>query len=510
MAQRRETAAPPETYVEQSFVWPLTAAQARNAAKALHPPMLHLFQTTNLNAGRSGGCRRMMRQMLLAAFLVLAASPGFAQSGRPDVIAFVHANVVPMDRERVLLDHTVVVSRGRIVALGPSSSVPVPRGAFRIDATGKYLIPALCDMHVHLIGEAWNAMLPPEQRLAAKDQPQERYLLPYVANGVTTVMAMSATPEELEMRRRIEKGELVGPRLILAPMIDGPKQAWPPPISNWVANAEEASTAVRRFKADGYDAVKVYSFLTKEEYDAIVSTAKVVDMPVIGHVPMALSVEYVIGAGQKLIAHTEEVAKHAHGDYSPERVEYYANLLVKTGTWISPTLVTTSTILAVFDDYPGLLARPEAAYWQEPLEKGVWSFIGERLYQPIPAEARQGIRDAFWKFQVPLTKALHDKGGRLLAGTDSPFPGLVPGFALHRELKELVAVGFTPYEALRTSTTAPFEFLDESDRRGTIAMGQESDLVLVNGNPLADISAAGKISGVLMRGQWREGTLPAR
>lgn len=450
----------------------------------------------------------MMRHMLLAAFLFLGASPGFAQSDKPDVIAFLHANVVPMDSERVLVDHTVVVSKGRIVALGPSSSVRVPRGAFRVVATGKYLIPALCDMHVHLLGEAWNAMLPPEQRLAARDQPQERYLLPYVANGVTTVMAMSATPEELELRRRIEKGKLVGPRLILAPMIDGPKQAWPPPISTWVANADEASAAVRRFKADGYDAVKVYSFLTREEYDAIVATAKTENMPVIGHVPMALSVEYVLDAGQKLIAHTEEVAKHAHGDYSPERIDYYADLLVKHGTWISPTLVTTATILAVFDDYPGLQARPEAAYWQEPLERGVWSFIGEKLYQPIPAEARQGLRDAFWKFQRPLTKALRDRGGRLLAGTDSPWPGLVPGFALHRELQELVAAGLTPYEALRTSTTAPFEYLEESDRRGTIAMGKESDLVLVNGNPLADISAAGKISGVLMRGHWREGTLP--
>ena len=98
----------------------------------------------------------------------------------------------------------------------------------------------------------------------------------------------------------------------------------------------------------------------------------------------------------------------------------------------------------------------------------------------------------------------------MLAGTDSPWPGLVPGFALHRELKELVAAGLTPYEALRTSTTAPFEYLEESERRGTIALGQESDLVLVNGNPLADISAAGKISGVLMRGHWRAPAARAR
>ena len=116
--------------------------------------------------------------------------------------------------------------------------------------------------------------------------------------------------------------------------------------------------------------------------------------------------------------------------------------------------------------------------------------------------ARQDLREAFWKYQRPLTRAFHEAGGRLLAGSDTMMIGLYPGFALHGELRELVEVGLTPYEALQTSTTAPFEYLGEGADAGTIAVGKRTDLLLVEGNPLDDVSAASRISGVLIRGRW--------
>lgn len=420
-------------------------------------------------------------------------------------IAFVHASVVPMDRERVLRDYTVLVENGRIVGLGPDATVKIPKDAVRIDARGRYLMPALCDMHVHLLSEAWKAMLAPDVQPLTKNLPDDQFLFPYVANGVTTVQDMAATKEDLAVRQRIERGEVAGPRLILAPMIDGPKKAWPQPISNWVDSPAEAREAVRRAKADGYDKIKVYSFLSKESYDAIVSTAKELNMDVIGHIPMDLSVEYILDSGQKLIAHSEEVAKHTHGNYDPQRIDYFADLMVKRGVWMSPTLVTTQTILQIFDDPGVLVSRPEAVYFRHPVEAGMWAFCIDRLYTPIPAAARQKLRDDFVKFQRPLTKAFFDKGGKLLAGTDTPWPGLVPGFALHRDLGELVAVGLTPYQALRTSTTAPFEYLGEADKAGTIEIGKQGDLILVDANPIEDIAAASKVSGVLMRGRWISG-----
>jgi imidazolonepropionase-like amidohydrolase len=422
--------------------------------------------------------------------------------GGPDVIAFLHATVIPMDAERALPDHTVVVSHGEIVAIGPASEVEVPVDARRIDATGRYLIPALCDMHVHLLSEAWNIMLPPEVQATGRDVAVEKGLFSYVANGVTTVQELFATPEGIALRQRITRGELLGPRLILARALDGPKKGWPPPLTTWVESAPQAREAVRDAKAAGYDKIKVYSFLDRQSYDSITSTARELGMDVIGHVPMSLSVEYVLDAGQRLITHSEEVAKHAGGNYSAERIDYFASRMAERGVWMTPTLVTTQSLLELFDNPDRVLARPEVAYFRHPRQAGVWSFMIEKLYLPIPAKARQQLREAFEEFQRPLTKAFHGKGGRLMAGTDSLLPGLVPGFALHRELKELVDVGMTPFEALRTSTTRPFEYLGEIDSAGTIAVGKRSDLLLLEANPLKDITAASQVAGVLIRGRW--------
>ncbi len=420
----------------------------------------------------------------------------------PRLVAFLHATVVPMDRERTIPDQTVVVNDGKIVAIGPASKLEAPAGAFLVDATGRYLIPALCDMHVHLLSEAWNIMLQTEARLTGKDVPYERFLFPYLANGVTTVQEMFATPEGLALRHRIDRGELLGPRLILARALDGPKKGWPPPLTTWVESALQAREAVREAKKAGYDKIKVYSFLDRESYDAIISTARELDMDVIGHVPMSLSVEYVLDAGQKLIAHAEEVMKHAGGDYNAERIKDFADKMAKRGIWLTPTLMTSESIAEVFDDPAKPLSRPEAVYWKHPMQAGVWSFIVDNLYRPVPADAKAEFREGFEKFQKPLTKAFYEKGGKLMAGTDSILPGIVPGFSLHRELKELVGAGLTPYEALRAATTRPFEYLGESDKAGTIEVGKRSDLVLLDENPLEDISGASKVSGVLVRGRW--------
>ena len=416
-------------------------------------------------------------------------------------IAFVHVAVVPMDRERVLPDHTVIVSDGKITAVGPTSKVKVPAGAIRIEARGRYLLPALSDMHVHVEGESWNALLSPVAKAASKTVPFEDFLFPYVANGVTTVQVLSGTRELLPVRGQIAQGDLLAPRLILARMIDGPDKAWPPPLSSWVSTAEEARKATLQAKADGYDKMKVYSFLSKESYDAIIATAREQQMDVVGHIPYSLSVEYVVDAGQKMIAHTEEVAKHAHGDYSKERISYFAGRIADGRVWMTPTLVTTRRIIDEFTDPDGLFTRPEAAYSAHPMQREIWSFIAN-MYHQIPPDAQSKLRDDFEKFQKPFTKVFHEKGGQLMTGTDSLMPRLVAGYSLHQELREFVAVGLTPFEALRASTTVPYEYLGEAKQAGTIEVGKRSDLLLVDANPLENISATSRIAGIMMRGRW--------
>jgi imidazolonepropionase-like amidohydrolase len=439
---------------------------------------------------------------LLSLFSNFANAGDSAAPAEYQVTAFLHATVIPMDRERELVDQTVIVADGKIVAIGPASKIKVPAKAVRIDATGRFLIPALCDMHVHLLGESWNMMLPPELQLHGKDVPSERFLFPFIANGVTTVQDLFGTPDEIPLRQQINNGEILGPRLILAKAIDGPKKGWPPPLTTWVANPDEAAKAVRDAKASGYDKIKVYSFLDKDSYDAIIATAKELKLDVIGHIPNAVSVEYTLDAGQKMFAHSEEVAKHADGDYSANSIDRFAEVMAKHGVWLTPTLVTSDNLIELFANSAAVLGKPEASYYKHPMQQGTWNFMTEKLYLPIPAAAREKIRLDFEKFQRPLTKAFFDRGGKLLAGSDTILPGLVPGFSLHRELKELVDVGLTPYQALRTSTTAPFEYLGEIDKAGIIEVGKLSDLVLLDADPLKDISGVSKVSGVLMRGRW--------
>ena len=155
--------------------------------------------------------------------------------------AVVNTNVVPMDEERVLGDQTVIVQNGRIQKIGDASSTEIPTGAKRINASGQYMIPALADMHIHLEGSAWNIMFPPETQFSDDDLDFEKILFPYLANGIATVQVMSALPEHIHLRDRINRGENPGPRLILNRMIDGPEQAWPPPISTWVGNYHRSS-----------------------------------------------------------------------------------------------------------------------------------------------------------------------------------------------------------------------------------------------------------------------------
>jgi imidazolonepropionase-like amidohydrolase len=446
----------------------------------------------------------------IAALLVVVTITSMTSCGMEPgedgegTFAFVHANVIPMDRERVLADHTVIVRDGRIESVGPTSGTDVPRGTDIVDATGRFLIPALADMHVHLEGEAWNVMFPPDEQFAPDDLDFERLLFLYVANGVATVEVMSALPEHVAVRDSIARGEMLGPRLVLSRMIDGPGKAWPPPIADWVATGAEGRQAVLDARQVGYDRMKVYSFLDPPTYDAILATAREVGMDVDGHVPYALSVERVVEAGQTHIVHSEEIMKQAAGDYSRERIEYFATILAESGTWVTPTLITSRNVLAILDDPASALAPPESRYLH-PMDLGIWAFINTNLLQTIPQEQRVGLREGFEEFQQPLTLALHEAGAGLMTGTDALLPGCLPGFSVHDELGELVGAGLSAFDALRCSTTAPHEFLDETDQAGTIEPGKRADLVLLEADPLEDIANTRTIAGVMIRGTWLPG-----
>jgi imidazolonepropionase-like amidohydrolase len=448
-----------------------------------------------------GGILFMKRlyQLIWVVLFIVIVSPGVLASSDKS-FAFIDVNVIPMDQEHVLLNQTVIIREDRIVEIGPVSSTNVSSDVNRINATGKYLIPALSDMHVHLEGGDFNMLFPPGAQFSPEDLDFNKILFPYVAYGVTTIQVLGALQEHIHLRDQINQGDILGPRMILGRMIDGPEQAWPPPLSIWVKTAAEARQAVLDAYKEGYDMMKVYTFLSQECYDTIISTAKEIGMPVIGHIPNALSVEYILEAEQNLIAHSEEVMRHAKGNYDKQQIEYFSDIIAESDTWIIPTLITTRQILAIFDNLDGELSKPEVRYIH-PMAQGIWLFLSGNYLKMSPGH-RQGIREGFELFQLPFTKALHDKGVKLMIGTDALIPTVIPGFSLHSELEELVGVGLTPYEALRTSTTHPFEFLGELDDAGTVEVGKRANLVLLEANPLKHITNSRKIAGVMIQGNW--------
>ncbi|NNF35085.1 MAG: amidohydrolase family protein [Saprospiraceae bacterium] len=413
---------------------------------------------------------------------------------RENIIAIHNANVIPMNEEGILINYSIIIRNGIITEIGSSGTIKVPKNAEVIDAKGKYLIPGLSDMHVHLEGQAWNIIYPREKKFSTDEINYNDILFLYLANGVTLINVMSGFPEHIAIRDSVKKGNLLGPRILLSRMIDGADKAWPPPISTWVNNPQEAKLSVIDAYEMGYDRIKVYSFLSKESYDTIIATAEKLGMPVDGHIPVSSSVEQVAESGQRMIAHSEEMLKFTT-DYSPDQIDYFSSLLSKSNIWLTATLTTSNNMAKLFEKGEVQLAKPGTEYLH-PQMKGIWEYLFENLYKPVANERKAVVKDGYEQFQKSFVYDFYRKGGKLLSGTDALVPTILPGFSIHDELLELVNVGLTPFEALRVSTTDAHRFLGDLEIAGTIEKGKVANLVLLNSNPLKDISNTRNIYGV--------------
>ncbi len=375
-------------------------------------------------------------------------------------IVFKNVSVIPMDTETILKDYNVVIKDEKIVELGKSRKTKIPKNAKVINGKGKYLTPGLADMHVHF----WK-----------KDE-----LTLYLANGVTTIRDMFGSPYNLMVREQIEQEKILGPRLYAStPIMDGESPVWQG--STVVKTPEEAEEYVIMYKEMGYDFVKVYEKLTNDVYDSIIKTAKEQDIPVVGHVPGLVGIEKVLQSGQKSIEHLDNY-------YDSE--DLY-DMTVENNVWNCPTLV----VYQVYEkaSIKGSLEGKEyinpntIKYWEE--------VVG-------PPEVGLGVNRIEFNNKKRIVKKLYDKGGKIILGTDTNNPFILPGFSIHDELYNLVDAGFTPYEAIRTGTYNAAEFLDALDESGTVEIGKNADLILLAANPLEDITNMKAIEGVMVRGKW--------
>jgi imidazolonepropionase-like amidohydrolase len=409
--------------------------------------------------------------------------------------AFVGVNVIPMDRERILENQAVVVRDGHIVAMGPAATTPVPEGALRIEGSGKYLLPGLAEMHAHI-------PVPDQDRAYA-----ERVLFLYVASGVTTARSMLGHPSHLELRRKIEAGEIVGPRL----WTSGPSAS-----GSSVRTPAQADSLVRAQKAFGYDFVKIHPGLSRESFEALDRAADEVGIRFAGHVPSAVGVSRALAAGYWSIDHLDGYLHAIVADGAPVNLEqaggFFGIELVdqvdenkipaiaratrEAGVWNVPTQ-TLMENLAVETPPESLALRPEYRYMpREFLERSIQQ--KQNLHRQTTAEARR----RFIELRRKLVKALHDSGAGLLLGSDAPQWWNVPGFSALRELEAMVAAGLTPYQALETATRNVAVFLGVADRQGTVEVGKRADLLLLDANPLENIANVHRRSGVMIRGRW--------
>lgn len=423
---------------------------------------------------------------LLTAFGCNSSGPTTETSSAPpsdsasESFAFVDVNVIAMTAPGVAAGQTVVVRGDRIVAVGPSASVRVPSGARIIDGSGKYLLPGLAEMHGHI---------PPPQ---APAQFTEDVLFLYVAAGITTVRGMLGHDGQLELKARAKEGTIVSPNLYLA----GPSFS-----GGSINSPEEAIAKVRQQKREGWDLLKIHPGLTRPEYDAMARTAKAEGIRFGGHVPADVGLAHAIDMGQETMDHVDGYVEHLEAEQNPldkQRLAEIVRISKAAGVWIVPTMALWETLygtadLATLQSYSELryMPRQQVSQWIEAHKA--------RLANPNfnAATSRNVIEN-----RMKILRALNDGGVRILMGTDAPQQFSVPGFALHRELERMSAAGMSSWDILRSGTSNVGEYFSEDDAFGTVAQGQRADLVLVDADPLQNISNLTRISGVMTRGRW--------
>ena len=417
----------------------------------------------------------------------------------PERSAFLDANVVVMrPDDRILPHRTVLLEKGRVVDIRENGRGALPPGTRRIDAQGGYLMPGLADMHVHL----WN----------------EAMMLLLLLNGVTTVRNMWGSPRHLVWRDAVERGEILGPTLYTSgPIVDGSPPVWNGLAA--VATADEARAEVRRQKAAGYSFIKVYSNLSAECYRAIIEEASAQGLPVAGHVPMSVGLAGVLRAGQRSAEHLDGwvAALQPAGFVRPtrpppaqERLRWIESVdesqialrvaeAAHSNTWHCPTLTVHESFVPP-EEVPRMLRRPEMGLCPPDL-LAEWDPSKDPRVRSRSSEDWARDRRAN-QLRRRLVRELRDSGARLLLGTDTPNPFVVPGFSIHDELERLVACGLTPYEALHAGTADAAEFLGASGEFGSVEPGRRTDLLLLAGNPLEEIGTVRRPIGVMSRGGW--------
>jgi len=456
-------------------------------------------------------CKRLAA---FVAFAIVASSLlGSCKKPQSSVLAITHVAAIDMTGAPPAAEQTVLIDKEKIVALGPSESISIPAGAKILDAHGKFLIPGLSDMHVHLTG-------------AGEPNGSRGFFLPLLlANGITSVRDMGGYLESLlPLRKEIEEGKRLGPRIVFAgPYLDGDPPSFQPAIV--VKDRPQADEAVQSLKQRGVDFIKVQSNLSRDAYFAIAEAAKKQNISFVGHVPDRVTAREAAEVGQKSIEHLTNVLRACSANetnlmskqlsdssktgqrawqrellasYSEQKAAQLVAKFRERNIWQTPTLILLRNVAFASAEL-NLPSDSRSKYVPRKLLE-IWRGGYEQNVKDATAE-QADVRMMLLKRSLGITEQMHKGRMKILAGTDTAAPFVFPGSSLHEELALLVQAGLAPTEALQAATRNPAEFLGRLNSQGTIAVGKNADLVLLDANPLEDIHNTQKIRAVILRGK---------
>ena len=447
-----------------------------------------------------------MKHLMLCLVVAALAAMSLAQSSTSSTLIIHDVTVIDATGTPAKPHQTVIVKDGKIEdiqssGMGFAGKLP----GNHVDGSGKFLIPGLWDMHVHMVFGDWFP------------RGKEVTLPLFAANGITGVRDMGGELETLQQwRKEISAGTLIGPRIVMSgPMLDGPQPRFPSSIA--IKTPEDGRRAVDDLKRRGADFIKLQSLIPREAVFAIADEAKKQGISFAGHVPDAVRASEASNAGQKSFEHLigifegsspledqfikgAKTEKEFLSTYDRKRAEALFVLLAKNQTWQCPTLVWErgGNLIDETDFAHDARARYVPAYWRDV----TWKRFTEQVEHDFNTDDL-ATRKRFVEKELEVVNAMHRAGIPFLAGTDTP-PGvyIFPGFSLHEELQRFVAAGFTPMEALQTATLNPARFLGMDDHLGTIEKGKLADLVLLKANPLEDIRNTQRIEAVVVNGRY--------
>ena len=417
--------------------------------------------------------------------------------------AVTNINVIPMDQNTILRNHSLLIAGDRIEKIGPSSDMNLAEGINTIDGTNKFILPGLSDMHTHIAPSIF------ADNLAAGIKDLELYL----CTGVTTIRIMSGNEGHLQLKELQEKSEVQGPNMYLgSPIIEGENNVWDFALK--ITSPEQVPHNIHQLRGAGYDFIKVYHTITKAVYKSIMEESTNIGLSVVGHVPFEVGIELALDSGQKSIEHLrgydfdglspEDLVKD--GGRSATRFRSMMNMTrerrteliektVQSGAWNCPTLVCYR-LLHDFEQRRSLSRHDSFKYLHETTQESIKYNDMDDIFSEESREAMQMSEPS----HRLLVNELHEAGANLLAGTDTPVPYLIPSFTIIDEIKNLNESGLSAYNALRTSTADAHKFIGDYDEVGSVSPGKRADLIILDANPLDNIENLWLLNSVILKG----------